>query len=196
MLLKLPSMQKKVSEEMGQAKLQIEAKLIPSGPDVVRHLTLPTEGKPLEWLLKEMEIMDTEMAGSSVDGWKKGKLSGAVYRMFLFLRRVFSNIHTLDGGDELSKIIVTAYSRYCVSNPLHPEVFPAVRKMEAEIVSMVLKMYHAPDSAAGTMTSGGTESIVMAVKTYRDWARAVKGITEPEMYVDYSASSLPSENII
>ena len=33
------------------------------------------------------------------------------------------------------------------------------------------------------MTSGGTESIVMAVKTYRDWARATKGITEPEMLV-------------
>jgi glutamate/tyrosine decarboxylase-like PLP-dependent enzyme len=33
------------------------------------------------------------------------------------------------------------------------------------------------------MTSGGTESIIMAVKTYRDWARATKGITEPEMSV-------------
>lgn len=33
------------------------------------------------------------------------------------------------------------------------------------------------------MTSGGTESIVMAIKTYRDWARATKGITEPEMSV-------------
>jgi len=53
--------------------------------------------------------------------------------------------------------------------------------MEAEIVAMVLKMYRAPEGAAGAMTSGGTESIVMAVKTYRDWARAVKGITEPEM---------------
>ena len=54
--------------------------------------------------------------------------------------------------------------------------------MEAEIVSMVLRMYNNP-TGAGTMTSGGTESIVMAVKTYRDWARATKGITEPEMCV-------------
>jgi sphinganine-1-phosphate aldolase len=54
--------------------------------------------------------------------------------------------------------------------------------MEAEIVSMCLRMYNNPDGA-GTMTSGGTESIVMAVKTYRDWAREVKGITEPEMWV-------------
>jgi len=88
----------------------------------------------------------------------------------------------LDGGDDLEKIIVEAYQRYCVSNPLHPDVFPTVRKMEAEIVSMCLRMYNNPDGA-GTMTSGGTESIIMSVKTHRDWARAVKGITEPEMSV-------------
>ena len=55
--------------------------------------------------------------------------------------------------------------------------------MEAEIVSMCLKMYRAPQGSAGVMTSGGTESIVMSIKTYRDWARKVKGITEPEMFV-------------
>jgi len=53
--------------------------------------------------------------------------------------------------------------------------------MEAEIVAMVLKLYHAPEGAAGTMTSGGTESIIMSIKAYRDWAKAVKGIREPEM---------------
>jgi sphinganine-1-phosphate aldolase len=54
--------------------------------------------------------------------------------------------------------------------------------MEAEIVSMCLRLYNNPNGA-GTTTSGGTESIIMAVKTYRDWARAIKGITEPEMSV-------------
>lgn len=86
----------------------------------------------------------------------------------------------IDGGDELQKIIVSAFERYSVSNPLHPDVFPAIRKMDAEIVAMCLRLYNNPNGA-GTTTSGGTESIVMAVKAYRDWARAVKGITEPEM---------------
>ena len=85
-----------------------------------------------------------------------------------------------DGGDDLSKVLVAAFERYCVSNPLHPDVFPAIRKMEAEVVSMVLRMYNNPNGA-GTTTSGGTESIIMSVKTHRDWARATKGITEPEM---------------
>jgi sphinganine-1-phosphate aldolase len=81
-------------------------------------------------------------------------------------------------------VITQAFRRYVLSNPLHPEVFPAIRKMEAEVVSMCLRMYNSVDGA-GAMTSGGTESIIMAVKTYRDWARDTKGITEPEMYVNY-----------
>jgi sphinganine-1-phosphate aldolase len=84
----------------------------------------------------------------------------------------------------MEKVIVAAYQKYCVSNPLHPDVFPAIRKMEAEVVAMCLKMYNAPPEGAGAMTSGGTESIIMALKTYRDWARDVKGITEPEMLVN------------
>jgi sphinganine-1-phosphate aldolase len=45
-----------------------------------------------------------------------------------------------DGGQDLTSIIVTAYERYCVSNPLHPDVFPTIRKMEAEVVSMCLRL--------------------------------------------------------
>ncbi len=82
----------------------------------------------------------------------------------------------------MEKVLVAAFQRYCVSNPLHPDVFPAVRKMEAEIVAICLRMYNNP-TGAGATTSGGTESILMSVKTHRDWARAVKGICEPEMYV-------------
>ena len=80
----------------------------------------------------------------------------------------------------MERVIVAAFQRYCVSNPLHPDVFPAVRRMEAEVVAMCLRMYNNPDGA-GAMTSGGTESILMAVKTHREWAYATKGITEPEL---------------
>jgi sphinganine-1-phosphate aldolase len=168
---------------MDQAKIDIEKRLVPQGANVTRHLALPSEGKSLEWILQEMEKMDTEL-GTTTDSWRDGKLSGAVYRAYASqASHDFAKIRSTDGGDELSKIIVAAYARYCVSNPLHPEVFPAVRKMEAEIVAMCLKMYRGPSGSAGTMTSGGTESIIMAVKTYRDWARATKGIKEPELYV-------------
>ncbi|KAF7321892.1 Sphinganine-1-phosphate aldolase [Mycena kentingensis (nom. inval.)] len=165
--LRMPSAKAKVAQQMDKAKLDIEDKLVPKGPDVTRHLTLPAEGQSLEWILAEMDKMDNELSHTS---WKKGKISGAVYH----------------GGDDLERIIVAAYAKYAVSNPLHPDVFPAVRKMEAEIVAQVLRLYNGPDGA-GTMTSGGTESIIMSVKTHRDWARAVKGITEPEIVIPSSA---------
>lgn len=65
---------------MDKAKLDIEKKLVPSGANVVRHLSLPSDGKDLEWILQEMDKMDNEM-GTSGQTWKQGKLSGAVYRM-------------------------------------------------------------------------------------------------------------------
>ncbi len=63
---------------MGKAKLDIENKLVPKGPNVVRHLALPEGGKSLEWILAEMEKMDKELDNTS--DWRAGKVSGAVYR--------------------------------------------------------------------------------------------------------------------
>ena len=83
-------------------------------------------------------------------------------------------------GDDISNGIITAFERYAFSNPLHPDVFPSIRKMEAEIVVMCPGTYSNTDGT-GAVTSSSTESIAMAVKTYRDWARDVKGITELEM---------------
>lgn len=101
---------------------------------------------------------------------------------------------TIDGGEDMENVIVEAFRKYVISNPLHPDAFPAVRKMEAEVVQMCLRMYNNPDGA-GTMTSGGTESIIMSVKTHRDWARAVKGITEPELSVSRARAIMLYTNI-
>jgi len=60
-----------------------------------------------------------------------------------------------------------AFKRFALSNPLHPDLFPSVRKMESEVVAMCLKLFNAPGAGCGTMTSGGTESILMAIKAYR-----------------------------
>ena len=67
------------------------------------------------------------------------------------------------------------------TNPLHPDTFPGVRKMEAEIVRMSCDLFGGDADACGTVTSGGTESILLACKAYRDWARAVRGIQDPVM---------------
>jgi len=79
------------------------------------------------------------------------------------------------------KIQTEAFGKFTVANPIHPDVFPGVRKMEAEIVSMVLTLFNAPVGGAGVTTSGGSESIMMACLGARQKAYAERGVTEPEM---------------
>lgn len=97
--------------------------------------------------------------------WEDGKVSGAVYH----------------GGEDILALQTKAYSFYSVANQLHPDVFPAVRKMESEVVSMVLGIYNAPEGAVGTTTSGGTESLLLACLAAREKAYRERGITEPEI---------------
>jgi hypothetical protein len=80
-----PPMAAKVESQMAQARRDIEKKLIPSGPQVVRHLSLPPEGKTKDWILSEMDKMDSycykfDDRGRRLYDWKEGKVSGAVYR--------------------------------------------------------------------------------------------------------------------
>jgi glutamate/tyrosine decarboxylase-like PLP-dependent enzyme len=106
-------------------------------------------------------------------GWSSGKVSGKVY----------------NGTDEVTKLINTVYGLYSVSNSLHPDVFPSVRKFEAEIIRMTATMLHGDSSVVGATTAGGTESILMAVKTYREAGRA-RGIEVPEMFVQHSNNNV------
>lgn len=103
--------------------------------------------------------------GLKAADWAGGKVSGSIYH----------------GGEDLTKILAEAYKIFAIANPLHPEIFPGIRRMEAESVAMVLSMYNAPATGCGTMTSGGTESILMACKAYRDMYKDLKGINYPEM---------------
>ena len=80
------------------------------------------------------------------------------------------------------------------TNPLHSDLWPRIVKYEAEVVSMTAGMLGADnvpeasgDEVCGVVSSGGTESIMLAMKTYRDWARREKGITHPEMVVPVTA---------
>lgn len=195
LLLKIPAAKRKVARELDAATGELEGKLVPRPSHITSNPSLPSHGREKNWLLEELyklqvleagsvkpskegvrEVLGTEAASAWQDRdgqgvWKGGKISGAVYH----------------GGQELSDLLGDTIKMFMVSNPLHPDVFPGVRKMEAEVVSMVLHMYNAPPSGAGTTTSGGTESILMACKTAREWGLRVKGIKRPEILVSKSA---------
>lgn len=88
-----------------------------SGPDVTRHLALPKEG----WTPDQIRAELTKLAGLEHTRWEDGRVSGAVYH----------------GGEDLLKLQAEAFGQFGVANPIHPDVFPGVRKMEAEVVAMV-----------------------------------------------------------
>ena len=95
--------------------------------------------------------------------------------------RVFSLVYPM--SDEHTEFLKSVYTLYFHENGLNPGAFPSLKKFEAEVVSMAANLLGGGESAAGTMTSGGSESIMMAVKTYRDWAATTKNISAPEAIV-------------
>jgi len=130
-------------------------------------MRLPTKPTPREDLFAAMD------AASHADAdWRHARTFSLVYQ---------ARADVLDVAKE-------AYLRFFSENALNPMAFPSLRRFESDVVSMAAGLFHGPDGAAGTMTSGGSESLLMAVKTARDWARAERpGITAPEMLLPITA---------
>lgn len=84
--------------------------------------------------------------------------------------RAFSLVYL--AGDEVLAVAEDAYRRYASENALNTEAFPSLRRFQQEVVGIVAGWVAAPDDAAGVMTSGGTESILLAVLGARERARA------------------------
>jgi sphinganine-1-phosphate aldolase len=117
LFLRLPGVRAKVAAEVAASIVKLEQALVPSGPGVERFLKLPQEGWSDDKVREEMQ----KLADMKHTRWEDGRVSGAVYH----------------GGEELVKLQTEAFGKFTVANPIHPDVFPAVRKMEAEIVAMV-----------------------------------------------------------
>ena len=159
--LRAPGVREKVQKSVTESLTKLENKLVQRGPGVTHHLALPKEGWSDEQVSSELEKLEN----MEHTRWEDGMVSGAVYH----------------GGHSLRKLQAQAFERFGVSNPIHPDVFPGVRKMEAEVVAMVLSLFKGPTGSAGVTTSGGTESILIAVLSARNKAYKERGVTEPEM---------------
>jgi glutamate/tyrosine decarboxylase-like PLP-dependent enzyme len=99
--------------------------------------------------------------------------------------RTFSLIYP--AGEDVDDMLHDAANLYLYENALNPFRFPSLREMEVDVVEMTAGLLHAPESSGGCMTSGGTESIIMAVKAARERARAERGVTEPNMVIPVTA---------
>lgn len=167
----VPAVQEMLAKENEKISATLEKSLKPYSDKFEKNYTLPKEGMNREDLLQTIQTMtDTESAR-----WKDGFVSGGIYH----------------GAQEHIDFLNKVYALNSQSNPLHADIFPSNSKFESEIVSMVASIMgngQTPDGSAvvGSVTSGGTESILLAMKTYRDHARAEKGITAPEMIMPIS----------
>lgn len=81
-------------------------------------------------------------------------------------------VYVFNAGEEIAAIQKEAYAAFMSENGLGPLAFPSLAQMEKDVISMGLGLLHGPDGSTGAMTSGGTDSITMAIKTARDYARA------------------------
>lgn len=100
--------------------------------------------------------------------------------------RAFAFVY--DPGEDAKAVAREAFTACMGINGLDPTVYPSSREIENAVVSAWLETLHAPEGAAGTATAGGTESVMLAVKTARDYARKTRPeITAPKMLLPKTA---------
>ena len=100
--------------------------------------------------------------------------------------RVFSLV--FHAGDDVRAVAQEAYDLFFAENGLNPTAFPSLRKFETDVVAMVASLLGSDGTIVGNMTSGGTESILMAVKAARDYGRKFRPeISAPEMILPVTA---------
>ncbi len=156
---RLPFVKAEIARKLKESKKELEKILLRTKGTIVRK-ELPQKGFKHDDIIKELDAVDT----LSKYDWRNGRVSGCAYNC----------------SDEITKIANEVYARYCWTNPLHSAVFPEIRKMESEVVSWCVKLFNGGPDACGTMTSGGTESILVAMRAYRQLAYS-RGIDYPEI---------------
>jgi len=120
-----------------------------------------------------------EMAAEEDAQWNNGKCSGTMY-----------------GGDpKIFEMITKAFGLYTHVNVLQRDLCPSQTRFESEIIAMTIdllngqavKEHHPNQKACGVISTGGTDSIISAILTYRNKYREERGITKPEMIMPHTA---------
>lgn len=127
---------------------------------------IPEHGWPRE---RVMETLEAFRAGDL--DWRGGRTFAYVY----------------DAGREAEEVCKAAFLAYMKENALDPTVFPSLLKLENDLVAMALAHCGGTEGCVGSFTSGGTESLILAVKSARDQARAERGIDRAHMVLPATA---------
>ncbi len=128
--------------------------------------TFPATGRPVDDLVAEMRAARDRDAD-----WRRGRTFSLVYNA---------------ADAELERLHDAVAHEYLHENYLNPFAFPSLMRMEREVVAMGADLVHG-NPRGGKLTSGGTESLFLAVQVARDHARAERGIAEPAIVVPSTA---------
>lgn len=128
-------------------------------------MTLPPQGLPTDQVLARLD----DLAAGDVD-WRGGRAFSLTY----------------DAGPEVHELAAEVMARFLSTNALNPFAYPSLGRMQAEVVATVAGLLHGEPDAAGFMTSGGTESLLLTVKAARNRGRE-RGVRAPEMVLATTA---------
>lgn len=129
-------------------------------------MSLPERGRPIDDVIADLEAKRAHDVR-----WQDGRTFGMIY----------------DGGPSVHEVAERAAKLYLHENALNTKAFPSLGAIQSEVVRWTADLLNGPQSAAGFMTSGGTESILCAVLAARERGRKERGITAPHMIVAESA---------
>ena len=131
------------------------------------RIALPKEGTP--WAELEPRML---AAGERDVDWRHGRAPAFIHY----------------AGADVLEVAKQAYLMYFSENGLGLRAFGSLAKFESEVVAMGLSLLHGGEGARGAMTTGGTESIFLAVKAARDHAAASRRIDgQPQIVLAQSA---------
>ena len=128
--------------------------------------TMPESGTPWEQLKPDMIAR-----GGGDAAWREGKTA----------------VYVFNAGEDVAQVQKEAYTMYMSENGLGPLAFPSLKQMEEDVVNMGLWLLHGPEGSVGNITSGGTDSITMAVKAARDYGLSKGKSGELNVVAPYSA---------
>jgi sphinganine-1-phosphate aldolase len=171
----IPAVRSRLDQAYDRMLAGMEASVKPYRGQVASFLRLPAQGVPRDEILQQVD----DLAARERPRWRDGLVSGAVYH----------------GGDDHIAFLNRVYAITSQVNPLHADLWPSATKYEAEIVAMTAGMLGGDDEPTddparqivGSVTSGGTESILLAMRAYRDWGRATRRITRPQVVAPATA---------
>ncbi len=129
-------------------------------------MEMPQAGRPADEVLADLVAKRVGDAR-----WADGRTFGLVF----------------DGGPSVHAVAERATAVFLHENALNTHAFPSLGSIQNEVVGWTAALLHAPSTAAGFLTSGGTESIQCAVLAARERARAERGITAGKIVVAASA---------